>query len=179
MNLVQIIFYFFAMLTVASAGYIIFTKNILHAAFALLCTFLGIAALYVLAYADFLAITQIMIYIGGVLILLIFGIMLTHRVEGQNFILSENRNLFWGIVTGAGLFGVLLYIIIKINFSAIQWISEASAKSKIQSGSTLGRIGENLMTDYILPFEAGGIILLVALIGAAFIAGQSLKSDEF
>jgi NADH-quinone oxidoreductase subunit J len=174
MNLVQFVFYFFATLTLASAGYILFTKNILHAAFALLGCFLGIAALYVLAYADFLAITQVMIYIGGVLILLIFGIMLTQRVAGVNFILSENKNLSWGIIIGSVFLGVLMYVIIRVNFSAISWIA-ASGKNKVQSGSTLGRIGENLMTDYVLPFEAGGILLLVALIGATFIAGQSLK----
>jgi NADH:ubiquinone oxidoreductase subunit 6 (subunit J) len=175
MNLVQFIFYFFSILTVASAAYIIFTKNILHAAFALLGTFLGIAALYVLAMADFLAITQIMIYIGGVLVLLVFGIMLTHRISGQDIILSENRNVFWGLLTGTGFFGILLYIIIKVNFSAITWIYKSK---NIQSGSTLNRIGESLMTDYVLPFEIGGIILLVALIGAAFIAGQELKKDD-
>jgi NADH:ubiquinone oxidoreductase subunit 6 (subunit J) len=174
MNLVQFIFYFFAVLTVASAGYIIFTKNILHAAFALLCTFLGIAALYVLAAADFLAITQIMIYIGGVLILLIFGIMLTQRSSEQEFLHSENRNMFFGVLTGAAFFGILLYVIVKVNFSAFSWIS-GSLVSHMPAGSTLNTIGRNLMTDYILPFEAGGIILLVALIGAAFIAGQEVK----
>jgi NADH-quinone oxidoreductase subunit J len=173
MNPVELIFYFFAVLTVASAAYILFTKNILHAAFALLATFLGIAVLYVLAYADFLAITQIMIYIGGVLILLIFGIMLTHRVEGQDFILSENKNLFFGILIGAVFFSILLFLIIKVNFSGIGWIASSPIHSR--PGSTLGTIGQNLMTDYILPFEAGGIVLLVALMGAAFIAGQELK----
>jgi NADH:ubiquinone oxidoreductase subunit 6 (subunit J) len=174
MSLVQFIFYFFAVLTVASAGYIIFTKNILHAAFSLLCTFMGIAALYVLASADFLAITQIMIYIGGVLVLLIFGIMLTHRASGQEFLHSENRNMFFGVLTGAAFFGILLYVIVKVNFSAISWIS-GSPLRKVPTGSTLNMIGRNLMTDYVLPFEAGGIILLVALIGAAFIAGQEVK----
>jgi NADH:ubiquinone oxidoreductase subunit 6 (subunit J) len=174
MNLVQFIFYFFAVLTIASAGYIIFTKNILHAAFALLCTFIGIAALYVLASADFLAIVQIMVYIGGVLVLLIFGIMLTHRVSVQNIIPSENKNTFFGVLIGAAFFGILLYVIIKVDFSSIKWITGSSWRNG-PAGSTLHSIGENLMTDYVLPFEAAGIILLVALIGAAFIAGQEVK----
>jgi NADH-quinone oxidoreductase subunit J len=71
--MIQLAFFVFAGITVAGAFYLLFTKNVLYAAFSLLLTLLGIAGLFVFAGADFLAVSQIMIYVGGILILLIFG----------------------------------------------------------------------------------------------------------
>src|ERR1700740_2768416 len=127
MNFAELIFYFFAALTILCAGAIIFIKNVLYCALCLLGCFLGIAALYVFAFADFLAVTQIMIYIGGVLVLLIFGIMLTRRLTGDKSIKTESRNVFVGIISGAGLFGLLTYLLIKVNFTEIGWIASSQA----------------------------------------------------
>ena len=77
MNLYEIIFYFFAVVTVGSAMVVVFSKNIVYSAFALLFTFFGVAGIYVLLNADFLAITQLLVYVGGILVLLLFGVMLT------------------------------------------------------------------------------------------------------
>jgi NADH-quinone oxidoreductase subunit J len=174
MMIADIIFYFFAALTVVSAGLILFTKNVLYAGFALLCTFLGVAALYVYAGADFLAVTQIMIYIGGILVLILFGIMLTNRVPGQFHLVSENRNFIIGILCGLGLLIILITGIIRAKFSSLAWIQN-SIKTEIAGETTIGKIGENLMTDFVLPFEVAGLILLVALMGAAFIASSVKK----
>src|SRR6266567_6723821 len=76
----QVIFYFFAVLTVASAAIVVFSSSLIYSAFALLFTFFGVAALYVFLGADFLAATQLVIYVGGILILLLFGVMLTHKI---------------------------------------------------------------------------------------------------
>ncbi len=83
MNLPQLLLYVFAGLTVISAAGVLLFRNVLYAAFSLLLTFLGVGALYVLAGADLLAVVQIVIYVGGVLVLLIFGIMLMQRTAGQ------------------------------------------------------------------------------------------------
>ncbi|MEK6571394.1 MAG: NADH-quinone oxidoreductase subunit J, partial [Bacteroidota bacterium] len=77
MQLFDIVFYVFALVTVVSAFVVVFSKNIVHSAFSLLFTFFGVAGLYVLLNADFLAVTQLLIYVGGILILLLFGVMLT------------------------------------------------------------------------------------------------------
>jgi NADH:ubiquinone oxidoreductase subunit 6 (subunit J) len=175
MNFAEIVFYIFAALTILCAGAIVFIKNVLYCALCLLGCFFGVAALYVFAFADFLAIAQIMIYIGGVLVLLIFGIMLSRRLAGDKFIVTEQRNLFAGMLAGGGFFGLLLYLIVKVNFSAIPWI--ASYQS-VGTQSSVKTIGKNLMTDYSIPFEVSGIILLVALIGASFIAGKNFKMTE-
>ncbi|HXA02965.1 MAG TPA: NADH-quinone oxidoreductase subunit J [Cytophagaceae bacterium] len=172
MNFAEMIFYVFAALTILCAGSIIFIKNVLYCALCLLGSFLGIAALYVFAFADFLAIAQIMIYIGGVLLLLIFGIMLSRRLTGDKFVVAESRNMFVGIIAGVSFFGLLTYLLIKVNFSEIEWIASYQSMGPQSSIKTIGR---NLMTDYVLPFEASGIILLVALIGAAFIAGKNFN----
>ena len=80
MELFDIVFYLFAFITVVSAFIVVFSKNIIYSAFSLLFAFVGVAGLYVLLYADFLAITQVMIYVGGILVLLLFGVMLTSKL---------------------------------------------------------------------------------------------------
>lgn len=164
----QIIFFVFAAITIGGALYLLFTKNILYAAFSLLFTFLGVAGLYVFAGADFLAVSQIMIYVGGILILLIFGIMLTNNKNLQrnnsqpNKILVSHHNRFWAVAVALLLFLGYLKIILEANFHII-------GKQRLQ-GSTVNQIGINLMTDNIFAFEVIGILLLAALIGAVYIA---------
>ena len=90
--MIQLAFYAFAVLSIFGAFAVLFTKSVLHAAFFLLLTLLGVAGLFVLASADFLAIAQIMIYVGGVLVLVIFGVMLTHKAESPADINSQQPN---------------------------------------------------------------------------------------
>ncbi len=80
MNFYDIIFYIFAVLTIGSAGMVVFSKNIVYSAFSLMVTFFSVAGIYVMLNADFIAITQLLIYVGGILILMIFGVMLTTNV---------------------------------------------------------------------------------------------------
>ncbi len=171
MTAIQILFYVFGALSIAGALCILFTKNILYAAFSLFVTFLGVAALYVLAGADFLAIVQIIIYVGGVLVLLIFGIMLTSKTTDR-YLSSPMHNQFIGLLAGAGLLAIFILIILQADFSSMQWIKEAQAQQQTISSSTVPNIGISLMTDFVLPFELAGILLMVALLGAAYIAGR-------
>ncbi|MEO1053801.1 MAG: NADH-quinone oxidoreductase subunit J [Bacteroidota bacterium] len=172
MSLIEILFYVFAGLAVISASLILITKNVLYAAFALIVTFLCVAAIYVFAGAEFIAVTQIMVYVGGILVLMIFGVMLTHKLTGKDVVtLSHNR--FVGYLLGIVLFGILFFNIININAGTIKWISESQATST--QSSDVNNLGISLMSDYILPFEIAGILLLVALIGAALIAGTGKK----
>jgi len=161
-------FYSFSILAIAAALFILFSKNLIYAAFALFLTFLGVAALYVLAGADFLAVTQIMVYVGGILVLLIFGIMLTQKTNKESISSAPNRvavpvaRAIWGSVIGGGLFIFLSYIIVDARFQMTGNI--------ISSKSTIKTIGVELMTSHLLPFEIAAILLLVALIGAAYLA---------
>ncbi|UON81800.1 NADH-quinone oxidoreductase subunit J [Dyadobacter chenwenxiniae] len=160
-------FYGFSFFAIMAALFILFSKNLIYGAFALFLAFLGVAALYVLAGADFLGVTQIMIYVGGILVLLIFGIMLTQKKKNDD---PQHHNrveiLFgrgvWGFLLGAGFFVFLIKIIYSANFKM--------AGDSISSRSTIKTIGVELMTSHLLPFEITAILLLVALVGAAYLA---------
>jgi len=103
----DVIFWIFALITVSSAFITAFAKNIVYAAFALLFTFFGIAGLYVMANADFLAVTQLLVYVGGILILLIFGVMLTSRI-GTVDIRSTSGSKWAAGILSIAFFGILM-----------------------------------------------------------------------
>ncbi len=157
--LTQIVFYFFAVLTVGSAAAVVFSRNLIRSAFALLFTFFGVAALYAFLGADFLAATQMVIYVGGILVLLLFGVMITHKLYELN-LKSETTQLLPAVVVVVGVFGVLVTFMMRTH-----WHSGGVSPAV----PTTAVIGELLMRDYILPFEAASILLLIALIGAAMI----------
>jgi NADH-quinone oxidoreductase subunit J len=163
---VTIAFYCFATLTVLSALVLLWTRQLLYSAFALLFTFLGIAGLYVLAGADFVAIVQIMIYVGGVLVLLIFGIMLTDRRAGEATPVLGSINRWTGILAAGGLFAIFFIVFLKSN---LQFMAPPVSDAQ---PSSIRAIGIGLMTDYLLPFETAAVLLMVALMGAAYIAGK-------
>jgi NADH-quinone oxidoreductase subunit J len=173
----EIAFYGFSALSIGAALTILFTRNVMYAALCLFLALLGVAALYVLAGADFLAITQLLIYVGGVLVLIIFGIMLTYRPDREssqekNYVLTGHLNQFWGAVVALGIFGMFFWIILNANFMITQ--SPQLAEFTPQR-STLRIIGVSLMTTHVWAFEVVGILLLAALIGAAYVATQREK----
>jgi NADH-quinone oxidoreductase subunit J len=161
MDFFTIVFYFFAVLTVATAGIVVFSRNIVHAAFALLFTFSGVAGLYVLLMADFIAITQMLVYVGGILVLILFGVMLTNRQISVDIKTGTIQTLP-GVLLASALAGTLVGM-----FWATDW--ETGAEFTDMSG-TAAELGTMLLTTYVLPFETASVILLVALIGAAMIA---------
>src|SRR5688500_6342336 len=116
MNLLQILFYVFAAITVAGALGVLLARNILYAAFSLVACLLGMAAHYVLTSADFMAITQIMIYVGGFLVLIIFGIMLTSKTS-DSFLISQTYNRLAGLLACGAMFVVFILVISQANFS--------------------------------------------------------------
>ncbi|MBO3699114.1 NADH-quinone oxidoreductase subunit J [Roseivirga sp. E12] len=172
MELNDIIFYVFGAITALSALYIMLTKNILYAAFALILTFIGVAGIYVFLGAEFIAVTQVLVYVGGILILLVFGIMLTNRLSGKK-VVSPAYNKLMGLIVAAGLFAILFKGILQANFSAMNWIDKGAS-----ADSSIPKFGLTLMTDYVLVFEIIGVLLLLALIGAIRIAGNVRKEDK-
>ena len=165
----QFIFYFFAAVTIASALVVLWTNNVIYAALSLIITFMGVAAIYVFAGADFIAVAQILIYVGGILVLIIFGVMLTNRLTGQA-VTTESHNRFSGYVIGLFLFVGLFYAIVQVNFLSFSRVVAVEG-----AGGTIAPIGVKLMSDYVLQFEVVAVLLLLALIGAAFIASRQIK----
>jgi NADH-quinone oxidoreductase subunit J len=173
----MIILFFFLLLTVGSALVVLLSKNILYAAFSLLLTFLSLGALYVFAQADFLAVAQLMIYVGGILVLLIFGIMLTQKPQGDqtlkaNHILDDSSNRFWGGAIALSVFGVLFLAFKKGNFQA----NNEGIFEPITNQTTVTKLGVNLMTDSVFAFEFVGILLMMVLLGAAYLVAENRET---
>ena len=167
MQLFDIVFYVFAFITVVSAFIVVFSKSIIYAAFSLLFTFFGVAGLYVLLSADFLAVTQILIYVGGILVLLLFGVMLTNKVVDV-----ELKTGTLHTVPARFLVAIVAGSLIGLFYST--WRGVSAPETSLTTTTT--RLGELLMTSYLLPFEIASVILLVALIGAVFTARRTRKS---
>ncbi len=163
-DITTILFYLFAFLTVGFAFIVVFTENVIYSAVALFGSLLGVAGLYVLLNADFLAITQIMIYIGGILVLIIFGIMLTSRITNAE-IRTSNLGPIPAFLATVAVLAILIYVIITTK-----WL----VKTPIENEETIRQIGTLMLSTYLLPFEIASIVLLIALIGAAM---YSRKKD--
>lgn len=160
MSIYDLIFYLFALVTVLSAYFVVTVRNIVYSAFFLLFTLFGIAGLYALLGADFIAIVQLIVYVGGILILMIFGVMLTNKITNVQI-----KTGVWQILPatiGVGIFGgFLLAVLMNTNWRNFN----------IQSTPpTTFQLGQLLMNEWIIVFELLGIVLLIALLGAASIA---------
>jgi NADH-quinone oxidoreductase subunit J len=158
MTAADYVFWVFAIVTVASAAVVVFARSLIYSAFALLFTFFGVAGLYVLLGADFLAATQLLVYVGGILVLLLFGVMLTHRIYDLDLRTDKTR-LGSGLLVAGGIFVVLAAVAFKT-----EWPTAARAPAPTTEG-----IGRLFLGEYLLAFEAASVLLLVALIGAAMI----------
>ncbi len=162
MNLTSFLFYFFEAVAALSAVSILFVRNVFYGALYLLVCLVSIAAIYVLAFAEFIAVTQIIVYAGGILVLIIFGIMLTSRISGKPLCVT-NKNWFAGLIVGVFCFSFFIVLFSRRGFAASQPTGQASE-------NTIQSIGILLMSDFVLPFEIAGILLLIALIGSAVTA---------
>lgn len=160
MQLYDIVFYLFAFITLASALIVVSSKNIVYSAFSLLFTFFGVAGIYVLLNADFIAVVQLIVYVGGILILIIFGVMLTSKITDVQ-IKSESIQILPATIAVGIFAGILTASLLKADWRV------AFPASHDQTIFTIGR---QLITGYVLPFELAGIVLLIALIGAVMIA---------
>lgn len=130
----DLIFYIFGIVTLTGAATTAFTRNLVYSAFGLLFTFFGIAGIYVMANADFLAVTQLLVYVGGILILLIFGIMLTTRISSAHVTFSSNAG--GGSKVVVGLLSLALFIILFIAYFGAEskkTIKTADGKTKTVS----------------------------------------------
>jgi NADH:ubiquinone oxidoreductase subunit 6 (subunit J) len=181
MSMVQALFYVMGFIAVASAVFVASTKSLVRSVFMFFITLFALAGLYVLALADFVAITQVVIYVGGILVLILFAFMLSGK-ETLNYI-SRQRRQFISIsnvpaLLLAGLFLiVLISMIFKVNANSLAWIKKSTEYKNVitPDAAMTENIGVNLMTRYLLPFEAISILLMVALIGAAHLSRKEEK----
>jgi NADH-quinone oxidoreductase subunit J len=172
--LIKILFLVFWILALVSALGILLTKNVLYAAFWFLLTLLSVAALFVFAGADFLAVAQVVMYVGGVLVLLLFGVMLSSpaRQRLSVGIVSQNRSQVAGIGLALGIFLLLLWALRDANLTVFD-----NPATEMPS-STVTVLGIQLMSTTLLPFEVVGLLLLLVLVGAAWVASPSPFSEN-
>lgn len=162
----QVIFYAVAAMVLGAALLVVLGRNLVHSAFALVAAFFGVAVFYVYLGADFLAGAQVLIYVGAILTLLLFGVMLTHRIVDLNL-----RTGAVQIVPGALAAGLLFALLVGIIRSA-DW----GAMDTGDPGPTSESIGRLLVGEYLLPFEIASVLLLIALMGAAMLVRRRPRS---
>jgi NADH-quinone oxidoreductase subunit J len=162
-------FYVCAALILAFGVLVITTKNTVHSVLFLVADFLCVAALYVMLQAQFLAVIQVMVYAGGIVVLYLFVVMLVNLKRPPEAH-SDPRRL--------GRLGVAMAGAVLIEFGAIfalGWTAPASAGGSAGlSADNVAQIGRALYRDYLIPFEVASVLLLVAMIGAIILAKREL-----
>jgi len=168
----QIIFIIISVITLIAAWFVVTDRNLFHAALALMASFLGVAGLYVLLEAGFLAAAQLLVYIGAISILVIFAIMMTRRLM-QTTETAFNSQWQMGIVTALLLFAVLFFVIVQ--FWPMTPAAGATGRPDVAPdilSATVDQLGAALVSvdQYVLPFEVASVLLLAALIGSIAVA---------
>lgn len=224
-----IAFYFLAAVMLGGAVIVVRSRNLVYSAFSLLFTFTGVAGLYILAFADFVAIVQLLVYVGGILVLFLFGMMLTRKV-GQARISNELSGTIMSHVIPVVVTGVLVGVVLTVDWTkpqsknVNQWMGEAPTsiwasegpdtrekmlenvrypasqfrgenergnvpeapsesqntgkeKKNREEKSTIHVIGNAFMGEYLLVFEEIALLLLVALLGACYLARRPTEEE--
>jgi NADH-quinone oxidoreductase subunit J len=161
----DILIWIFSILAVFAAFLLLFTRSVLYGAYSLVLCLLSLAALYVLLQAEFIGITQVMIYVGGVIVLLLFSVMLTHKIKGKP-LLTSHSNKFTAFLVILGFMSVITVLAYHVKISS----PELTLRPDI-----IKQTGIYLMTDYLLPMEIIAILLLIVLIGAASVARELIN----
>ena len=160
----DILFLSICMLIILSAFWVVISPNLVHSAVSLLFTLFGVAGLYVFLYADFMAASQVIIYVGGILVLIIFGVMLTNKISDQN-ISNKSQNRLPAAIPCL----ILLILQVKAILNSSWYIGDMITRE-----STVNDIGFLLLNKYLLPFEIVSLLLLAALIGAAMLSRKKV-----
>jgi NADH-quinone oxidoreductase subunit J len=162
----NIFFYAIAAVMVAAALVVVTNRNIVRSALALIVVFAGVAAQFVVLAAEFVATTQVLVYIGAIMVLMLFGIMLTRARIGRD---PNSTNTHWpvGVATAVVLAGVMGYALVD------RWGADALPADRqvaTVNGSNTATLGDAMFSQYLVPFEIVSVLLLAALIGAIVIA---------
>ena len=149
---------------VVAAIRVVTTKNVIHAALYLIVVLAGVGAQFILLAAEFLAIVQVIVYIGAIVVLFLFGIMLTRAPIGQEHGL-DNPWRGVAVLTSLGLLGALTWVLVD-SFSDEKVVEEGVDTTIVRASD----IADSLFAGYLIPFQAVGALLLAALVGAIVIA---------
>jgi len=168
-RLVDLIFYAFAAMTIGGAAGCAFSRNIIYSAWSLLFAFMGVAGLYVFLGADFPAVAQVLIYVGGILVLILFAIMLTKQIGEDPKLTNAHLALPVGAALAAVTVGTLAYMAVMAPWK----LTPEPSYQPVSAG-----LGVAFLTDFLLPFEVASVVLLAALVGAVIIARKEIKETS-
>jgi NADH-quinone oxidoreductase subunit J len=166
--LTALIFYALASLTLGSGLAVVMLRNLVHSALFLVLSFVGVAGVYLMLGAQFLAAAQVLIYIGAISVLILFGIMLTRRANSP-YTNADSSQAAGGLVAAGLLFAVLTVVLL-----ATRWPLLALGPDAAQ----VAVIGRLLLGPYLVPFEVASVLLLVALVGALALARRDAGETE-
>lgn len=162
-----IAFFILSLLTIGGAVFMISFQKVVHQVVALAFTFLSIAGLYILLEAEFVAVTQVLVYSGAISILMLFGIMLTKH-DAQDKEPGRKGFKIFAFVVVAGFFALM--------FMGIQTMNIQGEPAAFSEQNNIMEIGKALFSQYVIPFETASVLLLVALVGAIILAKK--EADE-
>ena len=160
MDTISLVFFALAFMTIVSSLLVVSSKNIFHSAIFLILALFGVAGIFVLLDAPFLAAAQVLIYVGAIAILMIFAVMLTARIADMS-IRHTNEQVPTGLAISLGLLVIMLYSL---------WNTPIPVSQLEPAGGAGHKLGELFLTTFILPFEIVSVLLLAALISALVIA---------
>jgi NAD(P)H-quinone oxidoreductase subunit 6 len=168
LSLSAIAFYGLAGVAVFGAAGVAFSRNIIYSALSLMVSFIGVAGLYVTLGADFIAGVQVLLYVGGVLVLTLFAVMLTQGIQDVEV---SNRSVgpIPALVIVLGMFVVMYQSISKAGWAA---------KDLAAGESSTAAVGNALLSTYILPFEVASIVLLAVLVGAVVLTRKEVVAED-
>ncbi len=157
-----VVFFIFAILAIAAAWGVVTSKNIVHSALYLALSFAGVAVLYVLMNADYLAAVQLLVYTGAISIMVVFAVMFTLRGEIGK---SNPENSVWG--WGAFVSTLMFIMIAFVILTNVDW---RILPTPWTSGGSATDISLLLLTKFMIPFEAAAVLITIALVGAVILA---------
>jgi NADH-quinone oxidoreductase subunit J len=163
-----IAFYLLAALAAGSALGCVIATNIVRMAMCLLGTLGAVALLYFLMAANFLGVIQLIVYAGGTLILIVFGIMVTSRAYGEK--LKPRRS--------EALIGALVVLALFAGLVAILWRGPWTTVAPADQSNSVAAIGQALLGTYLVPFELASVLLLAVMIGAAYLAQPAARNGR-
>ncbi len=158
-------FYVLSALTLVAAGGVMFSRNLLHAVLFLIVAFIGVAGFYVLLSAEFIALAQVIIYVGAISVLVLFAVLLTPRAGRGN---AETKMAAPGILLAVCLAAVLAFVINDTNWATVTTSPELTAST----------LGEALLDTWALPFEMASVLLTAALVGAIMLVRTPEEEAE-
>ncbi len=162
-----LMFWFLAAVTIVGGLGVALSQNILYSGFCLMITLIGVAGLYLFLGADFVGAVQLIVYIGGILVVILFSVLLTKRI-GVDKTTSSWMNRGVSVLGCLALLGMLLFSVTKATWRVTETVSTP----------TTARIGDGLLREYLFPFELISVVLLMSLVGAMVLARRAAKDNS-